>query len=246
MSAFFVGAVTLVGVATAPSRPHASITRARSHVPAGQATRLSPRKLGGRTGFLSHRAVPVSVSGRGVGGRARVASRAASAAGNRPNASEERTASDEDNVVVEGVVMPDEDDDDGDADSQNPTGHGEESPSALAVDEETEKAFRAQVATAFDAVAMDANFQDDLRRRSEESEAEGDDRGVNRGSRPIAHTPAPTSRATLWWRAIKLPMYSVALAPLAVAGALCHHWYGCVNVPQWGALTAGACLIIAW
>jgi 1,4-dihydroxy-2-naphthoate octaprenyltransferase len=166
-----------------------------------------------------------------------VASRAASAAGNRPNASEERTASDEDNVVVEGVVMPDEDDDDGDSDSRNPTGHGEESPSAPAVDEETEKAFRAQVATAFDAVAMDANFQDDLRRRSEESEG---DRGVNRES-PMAPT-----RATLWWRAIKLPMYSVALAPLAVAGALCHHWYGCVNVPQWGALTAGACLIIAW
>ena len=183
--------------------------------------------------------MPVSVSGRGVGGRARVASRA-SAAGNRPNASEERTASDEDNVVVEGVVMPDEDDDDGDSDSRNPTGHGEESPSAPEVDEETEKAFRAQVATAFDAVAMDANFQDDLRRRSEESEGDG---GVNRGSQMA--TPSPT-RATLWWRAIKLPMYSVALAPLAVAGALCHHWYGCVNVPQWGALTAGACLIIAW
>ena len=239
MSAFFVSAVTLAGIATAPSRPAASITRARSHVPPVQATRLSPRKLGGRTGFLSHRAVPVSVSGRGVGGRARVASRA-SAAGNRPNASEERTASDEDNVVVEGVVMPDEDDDDGDSDSRNPTGHGEESPSAPEVDEETEKAFRAQVATAFDAVAMDANFQDDLRRRSEESESEGG----NPGSRPVT-TPAPT-RATLWWRAIKLPMYSVALAPLAVAGALCHHWYGCVNVPQWGALTAGACLIIAW
>ena len=240
MSALFVGAVTLAGVATAPSRPAASITRARSHVPAVQATRPSPlKKLGGRTGFLSHRAVPVSVSGRGVGGRARVASRAASAAGNRPNASEERTASDEDNVVVEGVVMPDEDDDDGDSDSRNPTGHGEESPSAPEVDEETEKAFRAQVATAFDAVAMDANFQDDLRRRSEESEAEGG----NQGSRPMVATP---SKATLWWRAIKLPMYSVALAPLAVAGALCHHWYGCVNVPQWGALTAGACLIIAW
>ena len=238
MSALFMGAVTLAGVATAPSRPDASITRARSHVPAVQATRLSPRKLGGRTGFLSHRAVPVSVSGRGVGGRARVASRA-SAAGNRPNASEERTASDEDNVVVEGVVMPDEDDDDGDSDSRNPTGHGEESPSAPEVDEETEKAFRAQVATAFDAVAMDANFQDDLRRRSEESESEGG----NQGSRPMVATP---SKATLWWRAIKLPMYSVALAPLAVAGALCHHWYGCVNVPQWGALTAGACLIIAW
>ena len=81
------------------------------------------------------------------------------------------------------------------------------------------------------------NYDQGTRRRSEESEG---DRGVNRES-PMAPT-----RATLWWRAIKLPMYSVALAPLAVAGALCHHWYGCVNVPQWGALTAGACLIIAW
>ena len=41
-------------------------------------------------------------------------------------------------------------------------------------------------------------------------------------------------------------MYSVALAPIAVAAALCHHWYGCVNVPQWGALATGACLVIAW
>ena len=50
-------------------------------------------------------------------------------------------------------------------------------------------------------------------------------------------------------RASSSPLDSTApvvLAPLAVAGALCHHWYGCVNVPQWGALTAGACLIIAW
>ena len=71
MSAFFVSAVTLAGIATAPSRPAASITRARSHVPAVP-TRPSPlKKLGGRTGFLSHRAVPVSVSGRGGGGRAR-------------------------------------------------------------------------------------------------------------------------------------------------------------------------------
>ena len=66
MSAFFVSAVTLAGIATAPSRPAASITRARSHVPAVP-TRPSPlKKLGGRTGFLSHRAVPVSVSGRGA------------------------------------------------------------------------------------------------------------------------------------------------------------------------------------
>lgn len=52
--------------------------------------------------------------------------------------------------------------------------------------------------------------------------------------------------AGLWWRAVKLPMYSVAVAPLTVAGAMCHHWYGCVNAPQFGAFAAGACLVIAW
>ena len=57
--------------------------------------------------------------------------------------------------------------------------------------------------------------------------------------------PEPTT-AELWWRAAKLPMYSVALAPLAAAAAMCHHWYGCVNAPQLGCLAAGACLVIAW
>jgi len=42
-----------------------------------------------------------------------------------------------------------------------------------------------------------------------------------------AATPEP-SKAALWWRAIKLPIYSVNLVPLTVAGALCHHWYGCI------------------
>ena len=58
--------------------------------------------------------------------------------------------------------------------------------------------------------------------------------------------PSEPTRATLWWRAVKLPMYSVALAPLTAAAAMCHHWYGCVNVPQFGAFAAGACLVIAW
>ena len=57
--------------------------------------------------------------------------------------------------------------------------------------------------------------------------------------------PEPTT-SELWWRAAKLPMYSVALAPLAAAAAMCHHWYGCVNAPQLGCLAAGACLVIAW
>ena len=55
--------------------------------------------------------------------------------------------------------------------------------------------------------------------------------------------PEPTT-SELWWRAAKLPMYSVALAPLAAAAAMCHHWYGCVNAPQLGCLAAGACLVI--
>jgi len=62
----------------------------------------------------------------------------------------------------------------------------------------------------------------------------------------VTSAPLPVSNASLWWRALKLPMYSVAIAPLTVAASLCHHWYGCINVPQCGALAAGACLIIAW
>ena len=50
----------------------------------------------------------------------------------------------------------------------------------------------------------------------------------------------------LWWRALKLPMYSVAAAPLTTAAAMCHHWFGCVNAPQLGCLLGGACLVIAW
>ena len=122
------------------------------------------------------------------------------------------------------------------------------------VDEEEEKAFRRQVATAFDAVARDADFQEDLRRRSAESSAPTatTERSEGEAARPRIAEDDATDHVTdphhaeLWRRAIKLPMYSVALAPLAVAGALCHHWYGCVNVPQWGALATGACLVIAW
>ena len=54
------------------------------------------------------------------------------------------------------------------------------------------------------------------------------------------------SRRSLWWRALKPPMYSVAAAPLATAAAMCHHWFGCVNAPQLWCLLAGAVLVIAW
>ena len=50
----------------------------------------------------------------------------------------------------------------------------------------------------------------------------------------------------MWWRALKLPMYSVAAAPLTTAAAMTHHWFGCVNVSQLGCFLSGACLVIAW
>ena len=58
--------------------------------------------------------------------------------------------------------------------------------------------------------------------------------------------PAGGSVRSLWWRALKLPMYSVAIAPLTTAAAMCHHWFGCVNAPQLGCFLGGACLVIAW
>mmetsp|Transcript_9259 Transcript_9259/g.37412 ORF Transcript_9259/g.37412 Transcript_9259/m.37412 type:complete len:551 (-) Transcript_9259:129-1781(-) len=259
MCAAFARAVTIAGAAAglATTRP-ASSHRARlaSAAPA----RRHALALGGRPRLVpSSRAVSI-IHGRELAG-ARVAPRA-SAAGNRPNASEELTASDEDGVVVEGVVL----DDAKDGHSQHIGRHHAVSRDDLddparvsthsPVDEEEEKAFRQQVTTAFDAVARDANFQEDLRRRSAESSSTGGAGGA--GSSTLENVeevagntgspqpnPQPT-RAELWRRAIKLPMYSVALAPLAVAGALCHHWYGCVNVPQWASLCAGACLVIAW
>ncbi|ACO66675.1 predicted protein [Micromonas commoda] len=242
MCAAFARGVTIAGAAAAATTRPASSHRARLATAAP--ARRRALALGGRPTLVpSSRAV--SIHGRG---RAGLGALRASAAGNRSNASEELTASDEDGVVVEGVVL----DDAKDGHSQHHIGHdnlddaahvshAEHSP----VDEEEEKAFRQQVATAFDAVARDANFQEDLRRRSAESSESPGGESPGGGDAESVTQPTPT-RAELWRRAIKLPMYSVALAPLLVAGALCHHWYGCVNVPQWGALAGGACLVIAW
>lgn len=58
--------------------------------------------------------------------------------------------------------------------------------------------------------------------------------------------PNGGSTRHLWWRALKLPMYSVAVAPLTTAAAMTHHWFGCVNAPQLGCFLSGACLVIAW
>ena len=57
---------------------------------------------------------------------------------------------------------------------------------------------------------------------------------------------ATQTNAQLWWRALKLPMYSVALAPLTAAAALTHHWFGCFHVAQFCGFLGGACLVIAW
>ena len=241
MCAAFARGVTIAGAAAASTTRPASSHRARPATAAP--ARRRALALGGRPRLVpSSRAV--SIHGRG---RAGLGALRASAAGNRSNASAELTASDEDGVVVEGVVL----DDARDGHSQHighdnlddvaHASHAEHSP----VDEEEEKAFRQQVATAFDAVARDANFQEDLRRRSAESSESPGGESPGGGDAESVTQPTPT-RAELWRRAIKLPMYSVALAPLLVAGALCHHWYGCVNVPQWGALAGGACLVIAW
>ena len=200
--------------------------------------------LGGRPRLVpSSRAV--SINGRG---RAGLGALRASAAGNRSNASEELTASDEDGVVVEGVVL----DDARDGHSQHighdnlddvaHASHAEHSP----VDEEEEKAFRQQVATAFDAVARDANFQEDLRRRSaESSESPGGEFGGHADlGESVAQPTSDPGRAVA--ARDQAPDVLRRARALFVAGALCHHWYGCVNVPQWGALAGGACLVIAW
>ena len=72
-------------------------------------------------------------------------------------------------------------------------------------------------------------------------------KSVTRGElEALEMSSANVSRRSLWWRALKPPMYSVAAAPLATAAAMCHHWFGCVNAPQLGCLLAGACLVIAW
>ena len=244
MCAAFARAVTIAGAAAAATTRPASSHRARLATAAP--ARRRALALGGRPTLVpSSRAV--SIHGRG---RAGLGALRASAAGNRSNASEELTASDEDGVVVEGVVLEDANAKDGHGqhighhhhlDDPARVSREEHSP----VDEEEEKAFRQQVATAFDAVARDADFQEDLRRRSAESSESPGGESPGGGDAESVTQPTPT-RAELWRRAIKLPMYSVALAPLLVAGALCHHWYGCVNVPQWGALAGGACLVIAW
>lgn len=54
------------------------------------------------------------------------------------------------------------------------------------------------------------------------------------------------SQATLIWRAIKLPMYSVALVPLTVGSAAAYLQTGQFSVGRYLALLTLSILIIAW
>ena len=50
----------------------------------------------------------------------------------------------------------------------------------------------------------------------------------------------------LWWRAVKLPMYSVAWVPLLCAAALTYCQHGVVHGAHAMRATLGATLVIAW
>ena len=54
------------------------------------------------------------------------------------------------------------------------------------------------------------------------------------------------SAMELWWRAVKLPMYSVAWVPLLCAAALTYCQYGVVHGAHAMRTTLGATLVIAW
>nr|CAB3496834.1 unnamed protein product [Digitaria exilis] len=54
------------------------------------------------------------------------------------------------------------------------------------------------------------------------------------------------SRATLLWRAAKLPIYSVALVPLTVGSASAYHHAGLFFVKRYFILLAAAILVITW
>ncbi|GJN08826.1 hypothetical protein PR202_ga26783 [Eleusine coracana subsp. coracana] len=54
------------------------------------------------------------------------------------------------------------------------------------------------------------------------------------------------SRATLLWRAAKLPIYSVALVPLTVGSASAYHHAGIFFAKRYLLLLAAAVLVITW
>jgi 1,4-dihydroxy-2-naphthoate octaprenyltransferase len=100
-----------------------------------------------------------------------------------------------------------------------------------------------------EAMAYAAESEAVAARASASATTDDDDEVQNEAALPnIRMSPVPddVSRATLWWRALKIPMYSVCVAPLVVAASLCHHWYGCVNASQFGLFALGGCLVIAW
>jgi len=54
------------------------------------------------------------------------------------------------------------------------------------------------------------------------------------------------SRAELWWRAIKLPMYSVAWIPILCAASLVYLKFGVVDVSSVSELALGSSGVVAW
>ncbi|PPR84427.1 hypothetical protein GOBAR_AA36287 [Gossypium barbadense] len=58
--------------------------------------------------------------------------------------------------------------------------------------------------------------------------------------------PNDVSKATLIWRAIKLPIYSVALVPLTVGGAVAYLQTGLFSARRYMTLLASSVLIITW
>lgn len=68
-----------------------------------------------------------------------------------------------------------------------------------------------------------------------------------RASMGTASTDASeASKMELWWRAVKLPMYSVAWVPLLCAAALTYCQHGVVHGAHAMRATLGATLVIAW
>lgn len=65
------------------------------------------------------------------------------------------------------------------------------------------------------------------------------------GAMAPANADGP-SRAELWWRAIKLPMYSVAWIPILCAASLVYLKFGVVDVSSVSELVLGSAGVVAW
>jgi 1,4-dihydroxy-2-naphthoate phytyltransferase len=72
------------------------------------------------------------------------------------------------------------------------------------------------------------------------SSSEGDDGELSTSSMTCLKTPS------LWWRALKLPMYSVAWMPVMCAASLVYLKFGFVELWSAGECFLGSTLVIAW